>query len=130
MAINQELIKIAQQQQWPFLLADDSIKLWYKGNLKKDVDSAKSKGANPLELAVKNTMVIRNEQGIFNRIEFDTKFDFNSVEQILISPEVQNESDKALFYVTVVLIVQNNNTPLVFPYIFKKQNVEGAMSQV
>ena len=59
-------------------------------------------------------------KGIFNRVEFDTKFDFNNISQILISPEVQNEKDKAFYYVTVVLIVANNTTPLVFPYCYKK----------
>lgn len=55
----------------------EQIKKWLFANLQRDVENAKKNGAKPLELKVKNFMLIRKENNEkWNRVEFDTSFDF------------------------------------------------------
>ncbi|KAL4473796.1 hypothetical protein ABPG74_022660 [Tetrahymena malaccensis] len=101
----------------------EQIKAWLFNNIKRDIDNANAKGANCVQLKVKNFVLLRKDDNqLYNRVEFDTTFDFTTIEQILLSPEEAHPTQSTLKYCTVVLFGKNKNVPLVFPYCYQKHD--------
>ncbi len=101
------------------LVPDERLKKWLLELVEKDVQRAKESNTNPMLLKVNNMAIIRRQQVIHNRVEFDTLLDFKTVEEILISEEVPCEFEENLFYITVVLFGRNKKVPIVFPYCYR-----------
>lgn len=72
------------------------------------------------------TAIIREEDAFINRVECDTAFDFNKVEQILISEPIPCPVKPGFNYVMhfsqynsqVHVILLCKNIPLIMPYLY------------
>lgn len=103
-----------------YLIPDEKLKKWLLELVEKDIQRAKENSSNPMLLKVNNMAIIRRQQAIHNRVEFDSLLDFKTVEEILISEEVPCDFEENLFYITVVLFGRNKKVPMVFPYCYRK----------
>lgn len=56
---------------------------------------------------------------IINRVEMDTKFDFNLIKQIMLSESVSCPLKEGYLYVNVLLFT-DKPLPLIIPYLFQK----------
>eukprot|EP01132_Coremiostelium_polycephalum_P010398 gene10398-12769_t len=92
---------------------------WMKEQLKKEMKRITDMGSRSVEVEVKNTGVIKEDNKVINRLELKTSFDFDKVVQIMISDSVECPHKKGYFYINVLLFTQKP-IPLIVPYIFKK----------
>lgn len=63
---------------------------------------------------------MREEKDIINRVEMDTKFDFNLIKHILISDVVKCPYKPGFVYVNVLLFT-DKPLPLIIPYLYRRE---------
>lgn len=95
--------------------------------LQDEIARLKTMGQKVLPLKVKNTGLmkrIENSKPVyFNRVEFDTTFDFASVQQILVAPPAPAEGRPEGYVSTcVVLLIKGKALPMIFGYIVDQSN--------
>lgn len=63
--------------------------------------------------------IVREGKMIINRLEMDTKFDFNLIKQIMISEAVSCPLKEGFLYVNVLLFT-DKPLPIILPYLYQK----------
>ncbi|TPX42982.1 hypothetical protein SeLEV6574_g05303 [Synchytrium endobioticum] len=103
---------------------------WLLITVKAEEQRLRRTGATPLLLTTKNfTMIteLGTPSRIVNKVELDTGFDFDKINQILVSDPLPYPHDPEWLYVHVLLITtptsaaKPNTTqfPLIMPYLYK-----------
>ncbi|WBW71554.1 Schizosaccharomyces specific protein [Schizosaccharomyces osmophilus] len=98
---------------------DEQAKTWIQGKVEEELKRLESIGAKAVPLTVKNYSVIldENTDTVMNRIELKTSFDFNHVQQILLSPAQPYPHDSNLKFLYLVILT-NLPHPMLIPYLF------------
>eukprot|EP00761_Pharyngomonas_kirbyi_P003338 gb/GECH01003342.1/.p1 GENE.gb/GECH01003342.1/~~gb/GECH01003342.1/.p1 ORF type:complete len:179 (+),score=55.41 gb/GECH01003342.1/:1-537(+) len=89
---------------------------WMNSQLDNEKQRLQSQGTKVLPAPVKNTGVVKESKRVVNRVEFNTAFDFDKIQQILVSDPIPCPMRPNHQYVHVVLIT--GGMPLIFPYLF------------
>lgn len=78
--------------------------------------------SNPLikQIQVTNMCIVREEKDIINRVEMDTKFDFNLIKHILISDAIKCPFKPGFVYVNVLLFT-DKPLPIIIPYLYRRE---------
>lgn len=101
---------------------DDFTKKFFEEKINITIEKAKERFAEPLLLNIKNMSTILKESKDYNRIEFETDFDFKTIEEILVSPEEKHPTIQNLIYVTVILFGKDKKIPMIYPYYYFLNN--------
>ncbi|ORX56412.1 hypothetical protein DM01DRAFT_1406717 [Hesseltinella vesiculosa] len=100
---------------------DLTAKSWIQEQLDKEVNRIHTIGSNVIPVKILNCGVIPNfdmrKARAVNRIELDTNFDVNKIEQVMVSPAVPYPHKDHYFYVNVVLVT-GSPIPLIAPYLY------------
>ena len=67
---------------------EHDVKAWVAVQVAAECTRAQGLGQRVLRLAVKNCGLVRRDEGIVNRVEVDTGFNFDTVKQILLSDPI------------------------------------------
>jgi len=90
--------------------------------IKKEVARLTALKVTPIEVQVIDMIVlVQNDKQQFNRVVFNTEFDFSQVRSLLISPAVPVPNRAGFQYVNVLLLVKGkpDSSPIIFPYVYK-----------
>mmetsp|Transcript_22036 Transcript_22036/g.30769 ORF Transcript_22036/g.30769 Transcript_22036/m.30769 type:complete len:156 (+) Transcript_22036:163-630(+) len=91
---------------------------WIKQQVDAEVARIKQQKNNAIPLNVVKAYTSREKRKIINNVEFDTAFDFEKVQQIMVSEqEIVCPIKDQCFYVNVLLFT-DKPLPLIFGYLF------------
>ncbi|CAA17804.1 hypothetical protein POMI540_4145 [Schizosaccharomyces pombe] len=101
------------------LQVDEKAKSWIAEKVEEELRRLESVGAKAIPLDVKNYSVMLDEDTdtVVNRIELMTSFDFDHVQQILLSAVQPYPYDKNLMFVYLVILTPLPH-PMLIPYLF------------
>eukprot|EP00928_Gymnodinium_smaydae_P013800 TRINITY_DN15007_c0_g1_i1.p1 TRINITY_DN15007_c0_g1~~TRINITY_DN15007_c0_g1_i1.p1 ORF type:complete len:204 (+),score=50.84 TRINITY_DN15007_c0_g1_i1:57-668(+) len=96
------------------------VKEWVKGELDKEVARVEACGQKILRLAVKNCSVVRpDKNSVINRVEIDTTFDFDAVQQIMLSDAMPCPlEEKKGFSLRFVVLSTGKPIVMILPYLY------------
>jgi hypothetical protein len=63
--------------------------------------------------------IVREEKKIINRVEMDTRFDFEKIQQILLSDPIDCPYKEGYVYINVLLFT-DKPLPIIIPYLYQK----------
>eukprot|EP01138_Halocafeteria_seosinensis_P008599 gb/GECG01008789.1/.p1 GENE.gb/GECG01008789.1/~~gb/GECG01008789.1/.p1 ORF type:complete len:194 (+),score=28.84 gb/GECG01008789.1/:1-582(+) len=96
---------------------ETNVKDWIQAKVKAEVDRLNSLGQGVIPVEVRNCSVIKGESASWmNRIEANTSFDFEQIQQVLRSEPEPCPVKQGYSFVYVVLFT--NKLPLLVPYIY------------
>ncbi len=90
-----------------------------KEESEKEHKRLKTFGLIPLVIKVKNFGLTRKDEKIINRIELSTKFNFEDVKEIFISPPINYPFRHNFKFSNLVLMTENTKVPLLIPYLYE-----------
>jgi len=96
--------------------------VWSMEQIKKEVARLTALKVTPIEVQVIDmSVLVQNDKQQFNRVVFNTEFDFSQVRSLLISPTVPVPNRAGFQYVNVLLLAKGkpDSSPIIFPYVFK-----------
>ncbi|KAF0694575.1 Aste57867_14563 [Aphanomyces stellatus] len=104
---------------------EQRVAAWIKKQHEKELARLQSAGAKAIPLKVKNMAIVREDDGVvLNRVEVDTSFSMDKIEQILVAEETTRvPSKKDYVYVNVLLLPKGPKptaapVALVMPYVY------------
>lgn len=105
------------------------VKEWALKQLDAEVARVQACGQRILKLTAKNCGIVRPEGGsVFNRVEVDTEFDFDSVKQIMMSdPEACPLQEKQGFCLRFVVLSNGKPTLLILPYLYDSSVADNSL---
>ncbi|RHY28335.1 hypothetical protein DYB32_006052 [Aphanomyces invadans] len=113
------------------------VATWIKGMHEAEICRLTQAGAKAVPLKVKNMAIVREDGGVvLNRVEVDTRFSMDRIEQILVAEETTPVPHKPHFvYVNVVLLPKTKQPSdattmaLVMPYVYDARVVGNTLTQ-
>eukprot|EP00929_Paragymnodinium_shiwhaense_P084629 TRINITY_DN45267_c0_g2_i1.p1 TRINITY_DN45267_c0_g2~~TRINITY_DN45267_c0_g2_i1.p1 ORF type:complete len:216 (-),score=75.19 TRINITY_DN45267_c0_g2_i1:248-895(-) len=96
------------------------LKAWAGELLAAEIARVEACGQRIQKLAVKNCGIVRPDSGsLINRVEVETEFDFDVVQQIMLSePSACPLDAKKGFYLRFVVLYTGKPTLLILPYLY------------
>ncbi|OQR92860.1 hypothetical protein ACHHYP_03122 [Achlya hypogyna] len=97
---------------------------WIKKRSAKEAKRLQKMGVKCVALGVKNMSIVREDSIVLNRVEVDTSFSMNLIEQIMVAEDRTHVPGKAGYvYVNVLLLAKpvsatKQPAALVMPYVF------------
>ncbi|EQC26014.1 hypothetical protein SDRG_16161 [Saprolegnia diclina VS20] len=102
-----------------------ALAAWIKTRSAKEAKRLQKMGVKCIPLGVKNMAIVREDNDVvLNRVEVDTAFSMNLIEQIMVADERRDVPDKAGYvYVNVLLLAKpasatKQPVALVMPYVY------------
>lgn len=109
---------------------ETELKDWCGEMCDKECERAEAMGQRTLKLTVKNCGLVTKDNKRWNRVEVDTGFDFDKVQQILLSPPVEIPSKiKQGFCLRFVILATGKPIVLLLPYVYETKAVQGSPLQ-
>ena len=98
---------------------EQEVKIFVQAQVAAEVARAEGLGQKTVALTVKNCGVVyREDGGIDNRVEVDTGFNFDSVQQLLLSPS-QEIPCKPGYALRFVILSTGKPIVLLLPYCYQ-----------
>ncbi|KAI8067897.1 hypothetical protein BC940DRAFT_367529 [Gongronella butleri] len=117
--------KAAQEQvadQVDQVDVDQTAKAWIQEQMDTEVNRIRTVGTSVIPVGIKNCGILPNfdqrKARAINRIELDTNFNVNKVEQVMVSAPVEYPHKENFFFVHVVLVT-SSPIPLLVPYLYQ-----------
>eukprot|EP00741_Cyanophora_paradoxa_P022160 tig00021435_g21392.t1 len=96
---------------------EELVRCWIKDQVDKEQMRVEAQGSRLIPMPVKNMGIVREGPRVVNRIEIDTAFDFDKVQQILLSDPIPCPLKPGSNYVHVLLFTEKP-IPLLLPYVY------------
>ncbi|KAI8993160.1 hypothetical protein BDB01DRAFT_832014 [Pilobolus umbonatus] len=97
-------------------------KEWIKEQSEKEIKRIEDVGSSVLPLKISNCGIVPNfdnkKARAVNRVEIDTDYDLNKVQQIMVSPPTAYPHKAHFNYVNLILVT-DQPTPFLAPYIYQ-----------
>eukprot|EP00026_Physarum_polycephalum_P016663 Phypoly_transcript_17625.p1 GENE.Phypoly_transcript_17625~~Phypoly_transcript_17625.p1 ORF type:complete len:165 (+),score=29.89 Phypoly_transcript_17625:297-791(+) len=90
---------------------------WMDMMLQTELKRIREAGSNAIPVPVKNVGIIREDNKVINRIEANTAFDFDKIQQLMVSDPTPCPH-KADFSYANVLLFTDKPVPIIFPYMY------------
>eukprot|EP01133_Synstelium_polycarpum_P013249 gene13249-15569_t len=78
---------------------EKTVLVWMKEQLNIEIKRIKTQGATCVALEVKNTGTVKDDGLVINRLEVKTVFDFDNVQNIMVSDSVECPHKKGYHYI-------------------------------
>ncbi|RHY09830.1 hypothetical protein DYB28_001259 [Aphanomyces astaci] len=110
---------------------EQHVAAWIKGMHDSEIARLTQAGAKAVPLKVKNMAIVREDAGVvLNRVEVDTRFSMDRIEQILVAEETTSVPRKPHFvYVNVLLLPKASTIALVMPYVYDTRVAGNTLTQ-
>ena len=97
---------------------ETAVKAWVDAQVDAEVARAEGLGQRTIKLTVKNCGLVFRDGAVENRVEVDTGFNFDTVEQIMLSPPVDVPCKRG-YALRFVILSSGKPIVLLLPYVYE-----------